>query len=411
MTAATLSNNLPALATPFDNGLVNSVIPSPAQLSSGFVPNVDKINAEQQNWLHNAGTTAIFLGQQLGLALPFNPVAGASIVATPAGGVVSVKNNSTGATEFYIAKNNRAIGYTDPSLDPTNWVFFNITALAQFAGFFAAAGGTSDAITASYTVPYPVLVDGFPFTVKIGTPNATTTPTFAPTINGSVQTARTIVKFVNNAAVALAVGDLTGDAQLRYDLAGTRYILENPKLVEHASLADLATTATNQSGGTVAATTGLFSGLLSVDGGQIKFPAAQSASADPNTLDDYEEGTFTGTYTPTTGSIATINSCTYVKIGKVVTVNLQLSANTVSSPSGALTITGLPFAPQWNSAVCLTSHTSWGANIVAITGQIFNGQTQITPYYHTGGNRTQFVGTDAIAFGSYLTASASFITV
>lgn len=228
MTAATLSNNLPALATPFDNGLVNSVIPSPAQLSSGFVPNVDKINAEQQNWLHNAGTTAIFLMQQLGLALPFNPVAGASIVATPAGGIVSVKNNSTGATEFYIAKNNRAIGYTDPSLDPTNWVFFNITALAQFAGFFAAAGGTSDAITASYTVPYPVLVDGFPFTVKIGTPNTTTTPTFAPTINGSVQTARTIVKFVNNAAVALAVGDLTGDARLRYDLAGTRYILDNP---------------------------------------------------------------------------------------------------------------------------------------------------------------------------------------
>lgn len=254
MTAATLSNNVPALATPFDNGLVNSVIPSPSQLSSGFVPNVDKINAEQQNWLHNAGTTAIFLMQQLGLALPFNPVAGASIVATPAGGVVSVKNNSTGATEFYIAKNNRAIGYTDPSLDPTNWVFFNITALAQFAGFFAAAGGTSDAVTASYTVPYPVLVDGFPFTVKIGTPNTTTTPTFAPTINGSAQTARTIVKFVNNAAVALAVGDLTGDAKLRYDLANTRYVLENPKLAEHASLADLATNATNLSGGTVEAT-------------------------------------------------------------------------------------------------------------------------------------------------------------
>jgi len=270
MTASSLTNNVPALATPFDNGLVNSVIPSPAQLSSGFVPNVDKINAEQQNWLHNAGTTAIWLMQQLGLSLPFNPSAGASLVATPAGGIVSIKNNSTGATEFYIAKNYRAIGYTDPSLDPTNWVLFNITNLAQFAGFFAASGGTSDAITATFTVPYPALVNGYPLTVKIGTPNTTTTPTFAPTLNGAAQTARTIVKYVNNAAVALAVGDLTGNAQLRYDLANTRWILENPKLTEHTALADLATNAVNViGGGYVNATSVASSGAIQSSSGGI----------------------------------------------------------------------------------------------------------------------------------------------
>src|SRR5512146_2056895 len=216
MTAASLTNNVPAFATPFDNGLVNSVIPTPAQLASGFVPNVDTIKAEQQNYLHNASTTALWLQQQLGLALPFNPDGGgASLVATPKGGVVSVKDSVTGETKFFIAKSNRAVGYTDPSLDPANWVYFNILAASQFAGFYADATGTSDAITATYTVVYPVLVDGFPVEVAIVTPNTTTTPTFAPTINGSAQTPRTIVKFVNNVAVALAVGDLQGVVSLR----------------------------------------------------------------------------------------------------------------------------------------------------------------------------------------------------
>src|SRR4030066_820181 len=41
----------------------------------------------------------------------------------------------------------------------------------------------------------------------------------------------------------------------------------------------------------------VFSGTPSINltGGQIKFPATQNASADANTLDDYEEGTFTPT--------------------------------------------------------------------------------------------------------------------
>lgn len=252
MTASSLTYNIPVFTDPFDKTKSNFAAPTTAQASNGWVDNVDVVNAEQQNYLHNASTTYLWLVQQLGLAMPFNPDGGgASLVATPEGGVVAVKDSSSGATQFYIAKNTRAIGYTDPSLDPTNWVQFNITALAQFAGFYANAGGTVNAITASYTVPYPVLVDGYTLEVNINGANTTTTPTFRPTINGSLQTARTIVKIVGNTVVALDFGDLNGVAQLRYDLANTKWILLNPNLWPNA---------TNLSGGTVDATSVTSSG-------------------------------------------------------------------------------------------------------------------------------------------------------
>lgn len=91
----------------------------------------------------------------------------------------------------------------------------------------AAAGGTADAITATYHTAGSTLTDGYDLVVRIATPNATTTPTFAPTLNGVAATAHTIVKFVGNTAVGLAIADLQGDAWLKYDLANTRWILMN----------------------------------------------------------------------------------------------------------------------------------------------------------------------------------------
>jgi len=86
-------------------------------------------------------------------------------------------------------------------------------------------GGTADAITASYTIPITVLVDGQICWVRATAANATTTPTFSP----SGLTARTIVK---NGGEALAAGEISADGHqliLRYDLANTRWELLNPK--------------------------------------------------------------------------------------------------------------------------------------------------------------------------------------
>ena len=87
----------------------------------------------------------------------------------------------------------------------------------------AAATGTADAITATFT-PAITLADQQKCCVVLAYANATATPTFAP--NGL--TARTITK---TGGAALAAGDLPGAgaaALLIYNLANTRWELMNP---------------------------------------------------------------------------------------------------------------------------------------------------------------------------------------
>jgi len=77
----------------------------------------------------------------------------------------------------------------------------------------------------------------------------------------------------------------------------------------------------------------------------LTFPATQVASSDPNTLDDYEEGTWTPTVVGTSSAgTATYSSQsgTYVKIGKMVTVNALLVYSS-GTGTGNLQIAGLPF--------------------------------------------------------------------
>jgi hypothetical protein len=87
------------------------------------------------------------------------------------------------------------------------------------------------------------------------------------------------------------------------------------------------------------------SNLITANGG-IKFPATQVASADANTLDDYEEGTFTPTMTGTSPAGTAVNgNGYYTKIGNYVWVQIRFDA--VVSPSGGsgnLLFTSLPFA-------------------------------------------------------------------
>ena len=82
----------------------------------------------------------------------------------------------------------------------------------------------------------------------------------------------------------------------------------------------------------------------------IKFPATQVASTDANTLDDYEEGTFTpvirgggtaGTYELNTS----FDDGFYQKVGRVVTVRVvvQLAGSISAGGTGSYLFGGLPF--------------------------------------------------------------------
>jgi hypothetical protein len=82
----------------------------------------------------------------------------------------------------------------------------------------------------------------------------------------------------------------------------------------------------------------------SSSGAGITFPATQSASSDANTLDDYEEGTWSPAITPGSGSLTThTSSGTYTKIGRTVHITFKSVITTPGNASGDMYITGFPF--------------------------------------------------------------------
>ena len=89
------------------------------------------------------------------------------------------------------------------------------------------------------------------------------------------------------------------------------------------------------------------SGYLRLAGAGIQF---NGDTAEANALDDYEEGTWTPLYAPTTGSFTTMTmdvvGATYTKIGRQVTVRAYIRTDevVVGTASGVLKIDGLPFS-------------------------------------------------------------------
>ena len=77
--------------------------------------------------------------------------------------------------------------------------------------------------------------------------------------------------------------------------------------------------------------------------GNVTFPATQVPSSDPNTLDDYEEGTFTPIDASGAGLVFAYAAGSYTKIGNRIFFNLQVVYPSTSNGLEAK-IGGLPFA-------------------------------------------------------------------
>jgi hypothetical protein len=90
---------------------------------------------------------------------------------------------------------------------------------------------------------------------------------------------------------------------------------------------------------------------ISLEAGHLQFPASQSASSNANTLDDYEEGTWTPTIQfggAAVGQTYSTQLGRYTKVGRIVHVNCHTIFTAKGSSTGAVTITGLPFTPLNN---------------------------------------------------------------
>jgi hypothetical protein len=156
------------------------------------------------------------------------------------------------------------------------------------------------------------------------------------------------------------------------------------------------------SGGAIAGTTGTFSGIIQANGGGIRFPATEVPSANANTLDDYEEGTFTpswrGSGTPGTPS-GTFQGF-YTKIGNSLNIRIRLIACNLTGATGLLELTGLPFSMQGNGSVYLEGVSpAYAYSIVSGAGLMARGYNPTT---------LAFSPSITSAWDNYLMANSTF---
>lgn len=80
----------------------------------------------------------------------------------------------------------------------------------------------------------------------------------------------------------------------------------------------------------------------------IKFPASQVPSADANTLDDYEEGTWSPAVTASGGALTTVGtvSGSYTKIGRIVHAFFDVNITLNGTGDGSILIANIPAAPS-----------------------------------------------------------------
>tara|TARA_A100001015_G_scaffold219514_1_gene246921 strand:- start:182 stop:715 length:534 start_codon:yes stop_codon:yes gene_type:complete len=138
---------------------------------------------------------------------------------------------------------------------------------------------------------------------------------------------------------------------------------------------------------------------LKIDAGDLVFSTANkgvvigaTSNTDANTLDDYEEGTFT----PTWSGYSDINSTSgkYVKIGNHVTVYTKLVTGT-GNDSSAVSITNLPFTITGDLGAGTVYHNQVNLRDQHIVTAFNSNSTICSLYGENGGADTtiKYVGT------------------
>jgi hypothetical protein len=153
------------------------------------------------------------------------------------------------------------------------------------------------------------------------------------------------------------------------------------------------------------------SGAVPQTGTGITFPATQSASSNANTLDDYEEGT----WTPTLRGDSTAGTYTlgnligyYTKIGNQVTCWASFTLSAASGGSGYAQFGGLPFSYKAGSAITGTIQlgtvnigTYNYITLMRDSGSAATTMTAQTSTNNTGGTNSPISGYGTSSFVSY----------
>ncbi len=148
--------------------------------------------------------------------------------------------------------------------------------------------------------------------------------------------------------------------------------------------------------------------LSAATAGQVKFPATQNASSDPNTFDDYEEGT----WTPDLGGTATYTTRTglYTKLGRMVYITGYIQVNSIGSGS-TYEVSGLPFAAantfaEWPGSVA--TWTSTAASFQSVGCRVNGGASTLQMTAATGSGTSNSTAPNFFGNSTVATFSAAY---
>ena len=305
------------------------------------------------------------------------------------------------------------------------------------ATLYTATG--TDTITFSTTPTFSAYASGQRFFVKAAAAN-----TGAVTVNINALGAKNVLK---SGATALSAGDIpAANAHFLIEYDGTQFQLLNPVYalfgagtvslpaitlngdtdsglyqigannlgvaVSGAKVLDISSTGLAVTG-TTSTTSGMAVGGATAGAGGIAFPATAVAVADVNTLDDYEEGTFSPGISfggGTTGITYATQLGSYTKIGNRVFCTAKVELSNKGSSTGSALITGLPVA-------IANSDNAQGATAIRLANVSFADYPQAVGVASTttisleditnAGTRTELDDTN-FTNASYITFSISY---
>jgi len=133
---------------------------------------------------------------------------------------------------------------------------------------------------------------------------------------------------------------------------------------------------------------------------EVPLPAAAKiASTDANTLDDYEEGT----WTPSVGGTATytVQNGKYTKVGRMVTISCYMGTNNIGTGSTTV-ISGLPFtcSTYGGDYAGVQIYSNLANSFTALQGNIGESATTVRFIGLIGGTANITNNSDRTVFGN-----------
>lgn len=306
-----------------------------------------------------------------------------------AGDRVLVKNQTSGATNgIYLASTGAwtRTADADGNRDIVDGTLVLVRlGTASALALYECSCTTSPAVIGTTSLTFNLV------SVVVGNAGSFTTLTASGQITSSLATG----------TAPLVIASTTKVANLNVDLLdGTDWRAPGP----------IGGTTPDAGSFTTVTTTGTatFGSLIDASGataGQVKFPATQNASADANTLDDYEEGS----WTPSVGGTANYNVQIgrYTKIGRMVYIFMDLRIGILGT-GNTTTVSGLPFAvnASFNGSVLVSNSTNLATAVVSLNGEPSAGASTIVFRSRTAANAAHggsaIFGDGAVVLGSGL---------